>query len=734
VELRQQQMEKLAKAAPMNFFHKYELVEAEKARVLGHNDRAMESYDRAIQAAREYGFIQEEALAAELAAEFYFHRGRDRVAKDYLSESYNAYLRWGATAKVEDLLNRYPQVFSPPIQRTLTLEDRQESHTTKLGSTSFDLATIMKATQAISDEIVLDKLLDKLMNRLIENAGARTGSLLLQSAPSELGKAERWLLVAEGFVERDNLIMLPGQPFETRLDLPLALINYVIRSRSPLVLSDATHEGLFTNDAYILNQQPKSVLCLPIIYQSKLKGILYLENNLTKGAFTQEHLEVLNLLSAQAAISLENAALYRTLQAYSHELENKNQSLEAEIQQRRQVEQEREQLLVREQAARMEAEDANRIKDEFLAILSHELRTPLGPILGWVQFLRTRKLDRVATDRALETIERNAKLQTKLIEDLLDISRILQGKLRLDVYSVDLAATITAAIETVRLAAHAKTIELQTYLDPSIGSILGDSARLQQIVWNLVSNAIKFTPHGGRVDIHLERSETQAQIRVSDTGKGISRDFLPFVFDVFRQADSATTRQFGGLGLGLAIVRRLVELHGGTVAVDSPGEGQGTSFIVRIPLMSLALPQPEDKQLLSAALNLEGIKILIVDDEADMREFAVFLLEQYGAQVTAAASALEALAAIAQVMPDVLISDIGMPDMNGYMLMQQVRTQFPEGKQIRSLALSAYAGEINQQQALAAGFQQHIAKPVEPEALVKAITALVTSQSAIKLT
>ncbi len=403
-----------------------------------------------------------------------------------------------------------------------------------------------------------------------------------------------------------------------------------------------------------------------------------------------------------------------------------------DITERKQAEQEREQLLKREQAARADseaarsaAEAANRIKDEFLAVLSHELRSPLNPILGWSRLLQTKKFDAARTTQALATIERNAKLQAELIEDLLDVSRILRGKLSLNVAPVALTSTIQAAMETVRLAAQAKSIQLHTKLESEVGQVSGDASRLQQVVWNLLSNAIKFTPQGGRVDIRLERIGSQAQIIVSDTGRGIPPDFLPYVFDYFRQADSTTTRTFGGLGLGLAIVGHLVELHGGTVQADSPGEGQGATFTVRLPLL-LSRPQTDqDSNQSEPLLDLKGIEILVVDDEADTREFVTFLLEQYGAQVRAVSSAGEAITALTQSVPDVLLSDIGMPDVDGYMLMQQVRTLPPEqGGQIRAIALTAYAGEINYQQAIAAGFQSHVSKPVEPAELVAVVTSL----------
>ncbi|WP_236556900.1 ATP-binding protein [Calothrix sp. PCC 7507] len=387
---------------------------------------------------------------------------------------------------------------------------------------------------------------------------------------------------------------------------------------------------------------------------------------------------------------------------------------------------EREQLLKREQAAREAAETANRIKDEFLAVLSHELRSPLNPILGWSKLLQTHKFNEQRTAEALATIERNAKLQSELIEDLLDVSRILQGKLSLNPCPVDLTATIQGGLETVRLAAEAKLIHIETHLDCKVGQVSGDPARLQQVVWNLLSNAVKFTPKGGRVEVRLNQIEDYAQITVRDTGKGITVDFLPYVFDYFRQQDGATNRKFSGLGLGLAIVRHLVELHGGTVQAESPGEELGATFTVRLPLMPIQSAVKPDYPDAESSFDLNGVQILVIDDETDSREFVAFVLEEAGATVITATSAEEGFAALRQFQPRVLLSDIGMPDMDGYMLIRKIRALSPEeGGTVLAIALTAYAGDFNQQQALQSGFQYHFAKPIEPDKLIKTIADIV---------
>ncbi len=409
-----------------------------------------------------------------------------------------------------------------------------------------------------------------------------------------------------------------------------------------------------------------------------------------------------------------------------------------DIHEQKQILEERAHLLELEQIARAKAETANRIKDEFLAVLSHELRTPLNAILGWSKLLQTRRLDQKKTSEALASIERNATLQVQLIEDLLDISRILQGKLTLNITKINLESTILSALETMQLAAQTKLIKVNTAFEPDVGQVMGDSTRLQQVVWNLFSNAVKFTPKGGKVEVQLEQADGYAQIIISDTGKGISADFLPFVFDYFRQADSTSTRNFGGLGLGLAIVRNIIEMHGGMVKAESHGEGRGAIFTVSLPLLPDESPSLTDEQnypalLAPNALSLTGIRVLVVDDDIDSRDFVAFVLEQDGAFVIAVSSAYEALETLAEVKPDVLVSDISMPDMDGYMLIHQVRTLTPEqGGQIPAIALTAFARNDDQQEALKAGFQMHLPKPLNPEELIAAIAQLMeTKLSAI---
>ncbi|BAZ32157.1 multi-sensor hybrid histidine kinase [Cylindrospermum sp. NIES-4074] len=485
--------------------------------------------------------------------------------------------------------------------------------------------------------------------------------------------------------------------------------------------------------------------CYPLIAQGRLLGTLSFGSR-SRSHFTENQIGMMQAVCDQIAIAMERASLIDSLQQQTEQLR-----------------------------------EANRMKDEFLAILSHELRSPLNAILGWAQLLRARKFGETQMASALETIERNARTQTQLIEDLLDISRIIRGKLRMNVRTCNLVPIIETAMETVSLAAQAKEIDLQLILSPEQESqnhdlelglnsqvrkcncladahdvncpffVAGDAERLQQIVWNLLANAIKFTPRGGEVKIKLstitasspelvvDRNQqlpptNYAQIEVIDTGIGISPDFLPYVFDRFRQADSSSTRSHGGLGLGLALVRHLVELHGGTVHAYSAGEQQGATFTVRLPLVLESrreICQPVPKKLADSACkpvssSLLGVRVLVVDDEADTREFITIALEQYQAEVQAVASVPEALAVIPQWKPDVLVSDIGMPQEDGYSLIRKLRSQPPEqGGKIPAAALTAYARAEDRMRAIQEGYQLHLPKPIEPAELATVVASLV---------
>jgi signal transduction histidine kinase len=448
-------------------------------------------------------------------------------------------------------------------------------------------------------------------------------------------------------------------------------------------------------------------------------------------------------LQKAVANAIEKVALLRAVEQRTAEVARANEELQREVAERKRAETALQgmygelEALVRQRTAELsrakrQAEEANRMKDEFLATLSHELRTPLNAMLGWAQVLRMGKLDEAATARALETIERNARAQAQLIADLLDVSRIITGKLRLEFQPVELSRIVAAALDSIRPAADAKEIRLKIALDPLAGPVLGDADRLQQVAWNLLSNAIKFTPREGTVEVRLRQTGSNAEVQVGDSGVGIRPSFLPYVFDRFRQAESAGTRSHGGLGLGLSIVRHLVELHGGTVAVESAGAGQGATFSVLLPVRAaltgtaplVEAGEGPDSPREAPAL-LQGLHVLVVEDEEDARDLLLTALEQRGARVTAVPSVADALARFAAGHPDVLVSDLAMPDEDGYSLIRQVRAlPADRGGNVPAAALTAYVRAEDRARALAAGFQMHMAKPVDPVELVSMVAAL----------
>ncbi len=454
----------------------------------------------------------------------------------------------------------------------------------------------------------------------------------------------------------------------------------------------------------------RSYLAVPVASRSGevLGGLFF--GHATPEVFTKSHEQILVGVAAQAAIAMDNARLFEAI--------------------------EREKTIVDE--ARQRAEEANRAKDEFLAVVSHELRTPLNSMLGWTRLLRSGRLDEQAFARGLETVERNTLSQAQLIEDLLDVSRIITGKLRLSVEPVDLDPVIQTAMDSIRPAADAKEIRLHTIVDSGAGFVSGDRERLQQIIWNLLANAIKFTPKHGKVQLQLARVESHVEIAVSDTGQGIDSGFLPHVFDRFRQADAGITRKQGGLGLGLAIVRHLVEMHGGTVRAESEGMGKGATFVVLLPVMPIRRESvkaqvvskaPAEVRGVDSLSMLEGVRVLIVDDEPDTREMLTVMLEECEAEVRAAGSAVDAIAAIDTWVPDVLVSDIGMPGEDGYELINRIRSLPPErGGRVPAIALTAYA-RFEDRMRESAGFQMHVAKPVEPAELVMVIHSLLEFNS-----
>ena len=546
-----------------------------------------------------------------------------------------------------------------------------------------EAAEIVRRLQTVTDTVLshlaLDDLLREMLGRIQEYLGADAAAILLVT---EDGKylAGR---IAIGLEE------------EARVRVPMdrGVAGRIAISRAPLIVDDLSKVEVVSS---ILSENVRSLVGAPLMIEDRVIGVIHVDT-LEAHSFTQDDASLLQLAADRVAPAIEHARLYEA-----------------------------------EQRARLEAEAANRMKDEFLATISHELRSPLHSILGWVTLLREGTLSEQATTRALETVERSARAQNRIISDLLDVSRIINGQLHLNVHTLEPAPVIEAGVEGVRPAADAKRIRIQMMLDSNAGPISGDSDRLQQIVWNLVSNAIKFTPSGGLVQVRLGRVDSHIEITVSDTGAGINPEFLPFVFDRFRQADSSSTRKAGGLGLGLAIVRHLVELHGGTVRAESEGIGRGAIFVVNLPLrISPASGLGEQRVHPAATLNavelgctppLEGLRILVVDDETNARELVSAILARCEADVKTAASAAEALAILDggdQWRPDVLISDIEMPEADGYELMRHVRSLPSEcGRRVLGVALTAHARVEDRMKAFAAGFQMHVPKPVEPAELL----------------
>jgi len=476
----------------------------------------------------------------------------------------------------------------------------------------------------------------------------------------------------------------------------------------------------------------ESFLGVPILSAGVMLGWFYLLNRRGADHFSESDESLAATLANHVAVAYENARLYA-------EAQNHTTELRMEMAVRRQAEEERAHLLIREQAARADAEAANKNKDEFLATLSHELRTPLTAILGWSHLLRTKKLSEPETNRAVDTIERNARSQSQLIDDLLDVSRIITGKLNIDRTRVDLAKVVEGAWDVIRPLAEAKDIQFTIAVEPSPCFVLADSTRLQQIFWNLFSNAVKFTPKGGRVVVDASSLGSRVTVAVSDTGIGIKPELLPFIFDRFRQGDGSTTREHGGLGLGLAIVRHLVQLHGGTVDVESDGIECGTTFKVAFPLAigDVILNDKQVDVVPSQSLNppalslqlLDGIKVLVVDDEHDSRELLTMILTRCGSDVRCSDSAANAFEAFNEWQPDLLVSDIGMPNEDGYSLIQRVRSlDSNHARQVPAVALTAYATDEDRLQALSAGFQMHVPKPIEPESFVTSLASVLAGE------
>jgi signal transduction histidine kinase len=571
--------------------------------------------------------------------------------------------------------------------------------------------TINRIGQLLSAELDLQKLVQAVTDAATELTGAEFGSFFYNVLDNQGGS---YMLYTLSGVPREAFEGFP-MPRATELFGPTFRGESTIRlgnvKKDPRYGKNPPRDGMPPGHLPVT-----SYLAVPVISRSgEVLGGLFFGHH-EEDVFTARHERIIEGLASQTAIAMDNARLYQRAQEAIRE---------------------REELLIREREAREDAESASRAKDEFLSTLSHELRTPLNAIFGWTRLLSTGGLEPETFARAIETIDRNAKLQARLIDDMLDVSRIISGKLRLDAQPVDLTMVINAAVDTLRPAADAKDQRVHVVLDYGAGFVLGDPVRLQQVIWNLLSNAIKFTAKGGRVQVQLERINSHVEITVSDTGPGIDEEFLPFVFERFRQADSSITRKHGGLGLGLAIVRHLTELHGGTIEASNLQDRTGAIFLLKLPVLAVRAPAVSHetptrvhpgvsgKVPFDCPPELHGIKVLAVDDEADSRHLLCSVLERCGAQVKTCASAAEALELLDEYEPDILISDIGMPGETGYDLIEKVRTrENGSAQRLPAVALTAYARIEDRLQALTAGYNMHVSKPVEPAELAVVVASL----------
>jgi predicted ATPase/signal transduction histidine kinase/CheY-like chemotaxis protein/tRNA A-37 threonylcarbamoyl transferase component Bud32 len=715
----QRKLKKWARHGPMNHMHKYLLVEAERLKTAGKDSLAAEYYDSAITLARKNEYVQEEALANELAAKFHLAKGKIDQARSYMLDARYCYEKWGALAKVKNL-NEKHRLLLMGHSDTRTPTSHQKKASTAI-STDFernlDLASVIKASQVISGEIVLEKLIDKLMNIVIETAGAQKGFLILQSKGGLLVRSE-------ARVDQSVSPVLKSAPIESCSELSPAIVNYVARTMESLVLHDAAREGEFTADPYVVTSKPKSILCAPLIHQGKLTGMLYLENNLATYTFTPERLEILKVLCSQAAISLENAQLYERLEhrvaERTAELQSSNEELSREIE----VRQRAQQALYR---AKIEAEAANRAKSEFLANMSHELRTPLNAIIGFSQLLKDQWGGRLSEKQLqyVKEISISGLHLLQLINDILDLAKVESGKMDLRVSRVNLGQLLKYSMIMIKQKALRHGLELDVDIRDDLESveIMADEVKLKQIVVNLLSNSAKFTPDGGRIRLQANKEGDHLVVSVSDTGIGIMPEDQARIFEPFEQLDSSLARRQQGTGLGLALTRNLVRLHGGRIWVESEGNGKGSAFSFAIPFQtaesrsSLVIQdshEPETRSGVETHNCLPTARILVIEDNETNMKLTTSLLEEQLCHAVQAWTADEGIRLAHAEIPDLILMDLSLPDMDG-LTATRILKQDPRTAHIPVVAVTAYAMRGDDQKALEAGCDAYLSKPIKKE-------------------
>ncbi|MBD2181765.1 ATP-binding protein [Aerosakkonema funiforme] len=715
VAANQQKLETWANHAPMNYLHKFYLVEAERARILGKYGDAREYYDTAIALARENEYLNEEALANELAGKFYLTRNQTHFARHYLQNARYLYQQWGAVAKVQHLETKYPEFFtasttSSPTKTTIS------TITTTGGTTSgqLDLASVLKASQAISGEILLDKLLAKLMKILIENAGAQKGFLILPAPKQSESETTNWVIEASGTVDAEEVTTLESIPIDfvdSSTGIPLlstAIVNYVARRQEIAVLDNAAEEIAnpssqiqTRNDPYLLHAKPKSLLCIPLLNQAKLSGILYLENNLTTGAFTADRLELLKLLSSQVAISIENAKLYRETTALNEELKK-----------------------------------LDKLKDDFLANTSHELRTPLNGIIGIAESLIDGAAGRLNDKQTanLSMVVASGRRLERLVNYVLDFSQINKGKMELQTKPVDFRQIAEIVITLSKPLLGEKFLQLKNEIPANLPPIEGDENRLQQIMHNLIGNAIKFTA-AGSVTVSAIPKNGIVEVTVTDTGIGIPREKFTDIFKSFEQVDASISREYGGTGLGLSITKQLVELHGGTIWLESE-IGKGSSFTFTLPTSSqtpevtaqltqeitkvreeVAAPRLVPVEILPSQADFT---ILVVDDEPINLQVVTNHLSMYNYNIIQAISGADALQIVETQRPDLVVLDIMMPKVSGYEVCQKIR-EHHSVNELPILMLTAKNQIADLVQGFSVGANDYLTKPVSKNELIARI-------------